>query len=317
MKKAQDSIHSELFDRLIEAGIPSHVVEYAISLNPAKWLYTLSSFLFMFIMVAGFIYGAVFIWQPLEEIVVKNALNLAHELNGILYGQNFGIALLVAIFAWIYWSGFLAFLAPNASKRMQASIFVFTILDPKNAPYLNIRKSVEKLQDENDPSAYMQRIFSGWGKIMLYPAIILTSLSLIILERELKTFTIYTPTQYLAKPLFPWEKDKSDNWKNAQSVELGCNHTTGRGASDDIIYEVNFASGQSYRISSASPVSGNWLDQLEIIDKNLKNADVAFERWDWLNRKSFHPDCLEAQKRRFSSEDLRRIHRLLRINEFE
>ncbi|MEL6380262.1 MAG: hypothetical protein AAFQ29_10895, partial [Pseudomonadota bacterium] len=306
MNTDTDDKYSDLRDRLLAAKIPLYVVEHAISLGPAKWLYDCTTWLFVFIMSGGFIFGAFFVWRPLKNLVVKNALNLANEINGILYAQNFGIALLVALFAWIFVTGFLVTLVQNSSKRMQASIFIHTLLDPKNAPYLRIGENVERLQDESDPTEYMKRMVLGWGKLMLWPAAILTSISLIILERELNTFTIYTPTGYLAKPLFPWEDDKSDHWTNAQTVELGCNHTTGRGASDDIIYEINFASGESYRISTANPVSGNWLDQIEIIDEALKDADVIFQRWDWLNRESYHPDCLAAQERQFSPDDLRR-----------
>ncbi len=315
MSDTDNETYSEEREALIAVGIPSHVIDYAISHKPSHWFYTSMAWVFITVMVAGFIAGA-FVWGALEDLVGQNALLGAKKLDALLYYHNFGIAPLIALFAWIFAAGVVAYWLASLSRKMRASMFVYTILDSNNAPYLKLGKSIESLQHESDPEAYIRQLFFGWLRIALWPAVILFALSGVVLEREFKTFSAYTIDGYVAYPLAPWDEVKSGSWSEAALVSLGCNHVTGRGASDDIIYRVKLQSGASHDVAGAYPVSGAWLDQVEKIDNTLRNSDAIFQRWQWLKRDPIHPKCLSAQGRRYNREELERIYHLLRIGEF-
>jgi len=300
-------------DQLIAAGIPANVADYAISFRPSKRLYAAFSFLLLATMAAGFIAG-VFLWRYFDNVLDQNALNTASQIYGLLYEHNFGLAGLIAIFAWIAITGVIIYSFQSLSKKFQATIFVFSILDPKNAPYIKLIKN-KSLDHANDPAKYIRISINGWRRVVLWPAIILTLLTFATLERELETYTIYTMDGYIATSLFPWEEDKSDKWENAKLVKIGCNHVTGKNASDDIIYDVSFKNGRSQRISDARSVSGRWLDDIEKIDGILVGAGAEFQRWQWNKRDPLHPSCLAYYKLKYSKSDYERLEKILRIGQ--
>lgn len=313
MQDMNEEKYSEERTRLIAQGIPEHVVEYTLSLEPSRQIYRLLSFLLLLLLVSGLIVG-VFLWGYYENMLDKNALAAAEEVNAFLYFHNFGIAGLIGIFFWIFAAGAILYGFHYFSEKFRASIFVYTYLDPKNAPYLALLK-VKEPEPETTPREFLKRAVNRWMRITLWPAIILGLLVFTVLERELNTYTLYTEEGLIAKPLFHWESDKLLSWNQAQFVELGCQHAKGRTTTNDVVYRVTFNDGSSKDPGTTFPVYDSLLDGLERIDRILLDNNTEIRRWKRRMRNPLHPECLDFYREKYSPEEYDRLITLLRINE--
>lgn len=306
---------NEARETMAGEGVPAPVIEHVLSLQPKNWIYQLSVWSFIAVMLVGFGVGAV-LWVVCERLIEAEARAFAPTVGGILFDTNFGIGFLFFLFAWICISGLAVSALFMRSPRVRATLFVFTLLDPKNRYALTFGNALQRLSGITDPDEYVAAALRGPDKWLGSIGAALAAVGLIFLNWEFNTYTLYSPQGFVAKPLFPWEEVKRGDWSDAESVELGCNHIVGKNASDDIIYDVNFADGASRRVSAATALNGDLVGALEAIDRTLRGAGVRFERWQWLQRDPLHRECLAAQKRRFSAEDYRKLERILRIGEF-
>lgn len=117
MQNQLNSKQKEICDGLVAMGAPPEVAEYAALREPSLLLYSALNFGYIGIMAAGFIVGAMF-WTPLEKIAESNARAAAVEIDALLYEINFGIAMIIAIFGWIFASGIIAYaLAGHFERR--------------------------------------------------------------------------------------------------------------------------------------------------------------------------------------------------------
>ena len=315
MTRSKKDDGTDIQAQLVEVGVPQAVAEYAVSLKPSGWVFQALSWIFILIMVLGFLGGA-FLWGYFENILDQNAQAAATNASAVLYQHNFGIAGLLALFGWIFAAGVITGQIQLLSDKLLSSAFVETILDPKNRLYLSLETYLDRLRSyEHEPREYMKRACLGWINYILWPTLILFALAGAVLERELHTYEYYTLEGYVGKPLFPWESDKVYHWSNASYVELGCNHVTGKNASDDIIYDVTFQNGNSLRPSNALPVTGTWLDRIEQIDRVLASENKNFKRWSWLKRNPLHQSCMASYRKKWSSADYIRLEALLRVDE--
>lgn len=300
--------------RLIRAGIPEFVIDHAFSLRPSRLHYVAGSFGVVGIMLSGFAVGAA-LWGSLEEIHIQNALDSALELSGVLYWSNFGISALIAIFGWIFASGLILYWVFNLSARMRASVFVYSFVDSSNAAYAKMFMPRESLSQIADPDEYIRSMIGHWSRISFWSAAFLLSIAAYSLERELKSFSVYSAEGYYEFPYFPWETTKVGLWAEAARVEIGCNHVTGKNADDYIVYEITLNSGGSIRLDNTAPVRGTWLDQIEVIDAAVEKSGAQFERWSWMKRDPLHPACVAAQAQKFGAENEERVARILRLGE--
>lgn len=312
-KKPEDT--SALREAMEEAGVPAVVIDHVLALKPARWIYWLATWGYIAVLVAGFGLGAVLSIEA-ESIVDSNAIARAAQIGGLLYKTNFGISFMVLIFAWVAAAALIVSPLTTRTPRARASMFAYSFSNPRAKRYLNWGGRLKAISVEIGPDDYISKAMPNMEKPLGGIVLTLVAMAMVILDREFQTYDIYSAEEYLATPLFPWDHEKTGKWRDARFVELGCNHVTGKHVSDDIIYDVVFDENSSVRISSAMPVNGSLLDQLEIIDQNLRDAGIPFRRWEWLDRNPLHPACLDAQKRRFSSADYQRIRRLLRVGEF-
>jgi hypothetical protein len=315
MNPKRRSVENKLREAMTQEGVPLAVIDYVVGLNPLRWVYWLGTRGYIAITIAGFGVGAVF-WGKAESIVDANAIARAHEIGGILFRTNFGISFLILMFAWIFAAGLIVSHLTSRTPRARAAMFAFAFLNAKSKHYLNWLGRLKNIPVDSGPDEYIIAAMQSADKFFWSGALVLTAIAIPVLDRELRTFDVYTEKGYLATPLFPWENEKSGNWRDAEFAELGCNHVTDKSASDDIIYDITLNENTTFRISAAKPVSGRLLDQLELIDAELRASDVPFQRWAIRNRNPIHPSCLAAQRRRFSAEEYERLVRLLRVGEF-
>lgn len=306
---------NEAREAMAREGVPAPVIEYVLALRPRNWIYQLSVWSYVAVMIAGFGVGAV-LWVICERFIEAEARASAPAVDGLLFDTNFGIGFLILLFAWILISGLGVSALFMRWPRARATLFVSTLLDRKNRIVLTLGNALRRLSDITDPDEYVSAASRVTDKRVGSIGALLAAAGLIVLIWEFNAFTLYSPHGFIAKPVFPWEAVRRNEWRDAEFVELGCNHVVGKHASDDIIYDVNFAKGSSRRLSAATPLNGDLIGALETIDNTLRAAGVRFERWNWLRRDPLHRDCLAVQKTRYSEEDYARLERILRIGEF-
>ncbi|QGZ93286.1 hypothetical protein [Terricaulis silvestris] len=300
---------------LIALGVPRHVASYVAEQRPLR-IPLLSSVGVLVVMIGGFAVGTI-LWAVLEALLELNARAAAETSGALLYHHNFGIGLLIALFAWIGASGVIIGVIPMLSRRLAAGEFYETIVGSANAPdqrsersaRWGIRRMMEELRDEHDPARYVSRATFAWMKPAAIVAASALALAAIVTFRELNTYTLYFADHYEERHTFlPSPTIRS--WSDATRVEVGCNHVSRE--SDDPVYEVHFRDGGSTRIDSAFPVSNTWVDQVEIIDATLVSIGARFEPWSWLDRDAYHPRCLMANAVWLGDEQYARFRRLIR-----
>jgi hypothetical protein len=262
-------------------------------------------------MGAGFATSSI-AFGPLSDVAEQATRSAAASAGAQLYRSNFGISPILTLFGWIFASGALSHFLRTRTAHDRASIFVYSFLDGKNARYARMLTDRDKLDHMKDPEEYVRAAVSGWTRWAAGCAALLFAVAAYTYDRELRTYAVYTDEGFFARPLLPWERARSMRWSEAIAVATGCNHTTGRGASDDLIYEVVFNDG-SQRLEHATPVSGTWLDRVEVIDAALDRHGVKRRRWQWFNRDPLHPDCMSANRMRYG-EAWPRAERLLRVD---
>lgn len=298
-------------EALRAAGIPESVTEYAIAQNPSGVIYAIGTWSYVAVMIAGFAIGG-FALIGLEPIFEAPARASAEAADAVLFYFSGGWSALIAIFGWIFASGWIVYSYFASSPRLRASLFVLSFLDPKNAPYARMMTPLKKLEHLSDPEDYVTAVVRRWANLAFWPAAVLFALALVALDREVRTYTLYSRDGFVATPFFPWSQDVRRDWKDAAHAQTGCNHVTGKSASDSLVYLVTFADGREESLAGATPIDGTWLDGIEKLDAALVAAGVEFRRWKFRERDPLHPACLAANRRKFGA-DWPRVERLLRI----
>jgi hypothetical protein len=307
----------EIKARLLAAGAPPHVVEHVLEQPISRWAYWFPVCVLFLVVIGGFAVGAL-MWGRLEALTQANARAHALSAGGLLYATNFGVSMLVALFGWILVSGWICGSVALVSKRVMASSFVFSVLDARKTVATMVRVSLKRLSTERDPERFVRRFSTGWAAWCGLLATPLVVLSIVLVPRDLQAHSIFTPEAHVRSPLLPWASSEPEPWSAAARVELGCNHVSGDDADDHLVYEIAVASGASVRIpEDADPVSGTWLDRIEVIDAALGRSDAEFQRWTWLDRDPLHPLCLRAKEREYGAANYPRILRLLRVGELD
>lgn len=307
----------EIEQRLIAAGVAPHIAAYIAEQRPLTWFKI--SWLFIPIMIAGFAVGGLWLWPALENLTEANAHEAARRAGALLYYQNFGFGLVIGLFAWIFASGAIIGALPLLSPRLMASAFCESVFDAqrRRSPSMGdvvARWSVNALLKDQvgqtNPAAYVRRFTVSWLRYAVIATVALGLLSAITVAREVDVHGVYTRegfTQTHTLPLPP----TSHAWSEATALETGCNHVTGRDASDDPVYSVHFRDGSDIRLENATPLTGTWIEQMEIIDAAVVKSGAVVRPWRWLNRTSFHPDCLAMQRAWRGEAGYARLLRLL------
>jgi hypothetical protein len=305
---------------LLGVGVPPHVVEHVLAGRLERGLYWLPVIVMFLTMIGGFVLGLFFVWRPLAALTEANAREHALRIGGLLYSTNFGVSMLIALLGWILVSGMVAAAITRASRGLLYSAFAFSILDPRSA--ITMRWIVKAMGGESDPERYVRRLVVGWASLLVWPTIVLAALFVVAAYRDVQAHSVFTAEGYVRAPFLPWAAREPVPWASAVEVQLGCNHVTrrrrGGGPDDHVVYKVTFVDGTLVRLDDddlIAPISGSWLDQIEILDATLQRAGAQVRRWSWLDRDALHPACLRAYERTHTDTDYQRIVRLLRVGE--
>lgn len=313
MKPQADKKEALAYELRIQ-GVPEDVVDYIISLNTRSFFSTVNDFLQLSIMIIGFGAGA-FIWIAGSQYSETKAIEKATALGGVLYEDIFGISMLFALFGWIFATTFITTRPYFFSERYIASVFAES-LSLKNKKRLPWRRAYDNIDKTVSPREQLAAVFKTTGDWTKWPTVILTFCCVFTFEREMDWHTIYTGEYMIARSNWGVGDWVERPWSRTASVEVGCNHVTGRNSSDDPVYKINFQDGGSVRLGNAKGFNQSWLDGMEIIDKALVANNVEFKRWSWRQRNPLHPKCLSKNKAELSSEEYARLLKLLRVGVF-
>lgn len=300
---------------LEDVGVPESVIAYIREQNPSGNAYGMHQLLTFVLIIAGFAVGVV-LWGPVEALAVRNAIAHANAVGGLMYDVNFGFAGLLAIFAWIMAAGLIANLSIVGPRR-RLSYFVSTLgASYRSIARFSVKMGLRKVTHlSGDPDAYIEAWVKRGNGSLAIATLIVSTLAGYALAREVNTHTVYTADAYTRSPFFPWAPSAPRPWRTAELVDLGCNHVTGRNASDYLVYRVEFPGGERVSLESATPLPDvDWLTVAEPIDALIREGGATFQRWKWLSRDPLHPACLAVMQQNFGA-DYPRIERLLRIGE--
>lgn len=312
---------SEIEKHLVALGVPQHVAVYVAEQRPPR-IPLLSSVGFMVVMIGGFAVGGLWLWPTLEARLDQNTLAAAQSSGALLYHNNFGIGLLIALFAWIGASGLIVATIPMLSQRLAAGEFYASITSAASAGNTlgsraarwGMERIQRELENEPDPGRYIQRATFAWVKPAGAFAATALAIAAVVTVRELNAYTLYFADRYEQQHTFLPSRTMRA-WSEVARVRVGCNHVTGENAGDYPIYEVHFNGGGSTRIDSAVPVSMTWIDRVELIDLALVRAGARFEPRSWPDRDAYHPRCLMAYATWLGAERYARFQRLIRAPE--
>lgn len=310
-KLSSDEKRQALLEAITKKDIPEHIAEYALDQNPSMAIYFLYGLFFLIVLILGFIAGAVLNLGPLQSIANNNAANHASEIGAIFYITNYGFYRIIALFGWIFCTGAISSLLPLCmSEKKRASCFVHVVTDAGGAMF--------KPKNNNlPPSEYIKKGFAKSAKLYTIPSVILMLSAGFVGIHELKSYKVLGPSQFVISPAMPLKAKQIYTLEDVSHIELGCNHVTGKNASDDLVYKINFKSEKSIQMEDAMPLTGTWLENAIEIDQALRNKGVEFKRWSWLSRNPLHPACLKAQKARHTAEEFDQILELLQVDKFK
>ena len=303
--------NENLIAELRTVGIAEDLIAYLIDQRPSILLSTWSDIRILVLMVFAFGVGF-FVWLYLSNISEMVALEHAQAVDAIFYADFYGFSMLAALFAWILIAGVLAANPAFVSQRVMASAFADNVIRDKNRNYLwkkayiNVDKTVP--HDEQ-----VRRIYAAQGAWGRKPGIVLLVIALLGFSYEVRVYTLYTDEGVIERSSYGFGDWETLSWSEATTVELGCNHVTGRDGSDDPIYQIHFGDETSRRLEGAIPLEGSWIDNILIIDVILEREGVQFKRWEWLYRDPMHPACLEKNRQTRSPEDYQKLLKLLRV----
>lgn len=296
---------------MAEAGVPPAVSEYVLGIKRSDWFLVGLMVLPLVLMSGGFAIGASVLWPALESHTEANALAHALEAGAVLHSTNFGMSMLIALFAWMFIAYAAASVLLSLTPELRAAGFVMSAHVKGFVSRRVFRASVKGLDPDMPPSDYVRRVAAYGQRIMLVIGLALVALSSYAVYRDVRTNSVYTPSSYIRVPFFPWGSREARPWADARRVELGCNHVDGD--SDSLIYKVHFTDGEWVNLAYADPLPGDdWLTAAEQIDAELAAGGAEFRRWSWMDRDPLHPLCLRVMQQSFGP-NFWRIERLLRI----
>ena len=109
--------------------------------------------------------------------------------------------------------------------------------------------------------------------------------------------------------MFPPFSNQRHELQDVKKIVTGCNNTD---KANRVIYDIHFASGDTFSLGYAEPAKSGDARPIEAIDTALPR-DIAHQRWSHLNRNPVHPACLRHWAALMGPDGLRRLASLLRL----
>ncbi|MEQ8178989.1 MAG: hypothetical protein RIC52_13455 [Amphiplicatus sp.] len=299
---------------LARLGVPDHVIDYVLAQRPSKASYNTILWGGLVLMIGGALGAMVLVGMLGHDTVDANALVRAQSESALFYQYNFGISLILALFAGILLFGALSMKFAALTPKIRASQFVYGLMKKHNQKYLPKPAKMASLASIQEPDLYMRRLIPNPIRTFAWIGAALAAVTAAAFERDIATYEVMTPAEYIATPWFPWESELRLNWSEAVGVELGCGRFGGGRTSVtyEIVYQVTFPSDRTVQLDDAKPLQGIWIDTITAIDGVLVASGATFQRWR--GNPPLHPKCLDMIERQYRGDDLARIRDLLRLD---
>lgn len=296
-------------------GLPHNISEELINAHDITLFRWLGHWMFMIVMCAGFAVGGFWIFPYLERLNARRAIEKGNEINALLIHVDTGFGILVALFVWIFLTLNVCLLLIRWLPMPLKGALFFGISQEKSVP--TTERDVDELMKHSDRPRNASELINRWAEPgikkfskILYPIAVITAF---LSYQETKVFSLYSESGFYQSGYF---SESFTKWNQVSSIELGCNHVTGKNQSDDLVYKINFKQGASPRMEDAVALQGTWLESAAEINNILKDYSVNFKRWKWLDRNPLHPKCLSAQKESLTRDEFQQVVDLLQIGHF-
>jgi len=302
---------AEIKARLISSRVPEHVAHYTAEQSPKYRTYSLQTFIMIILMLIMFGIGFI-LWMIAESLSEAKATAAVETVGALMYKTNFGVSFIIALFG-----GFLVLLPIMSylqlfSKKWRTASFAYGMGDWNSGFFM-----FKKPDPELAPDDYIRSFFTRMARVSMKWSAATLAIATLVGVKDIQAYEVYGETQIGQAKLLSVSGLNMRETDDIDYVELGCNHITGKNASDDIIYRIKMKNGDTLYMENAKPVRGSWLDNAAAIDAALEKDGVTFKRWSWLKREPLHPVCLRAQNQKHSAEDYKKILNLLRVSELQ
>lgn len=296
-------------------GLPQAISEELINAHDITLFRWIGHWLFMIVMCTGFAIGGFWVVPYLERLNAQHALQKGLEINALLMHADIGFGILVALFVWIFLTISACLLLIRLLPMPLKGALFFGISQEKSVP--TTERDVDELMKTSDTPRNASELINNWAESgivksskILVPIALITAF---LCYHETKVFSLYSESGFYKSGYF---SKNFSSWEEVSSVELGCNHVTGKNRSDDLVYKINFKQGTSTRMEDAIPIQGRWLGNAVKINNKLEGQSVYFKRWKWLSRDPLHSKCLTAQKNSRTRSEYSHVVDLLQIGYF-
>ncbi|TCK30980.1 hypothetical protein EV667_1085 [Ancylobacter aquaticus] len=301
--------------RLEREGVPQPVIDYVSKYSRVESLDAavgLISILFAVLFFAALIV----IGRRIENNTLPGVLEIAVQVNGLLYEYEFISPLIPGLFGALLISVALGMFATLSPASWQPTVFISGITKLRKNRFSRwlLRRMMARLAEETAPPRYVRRFVFMPAWFLAGAGVLFLAISVPVAMLEVRAFEVFAPEGYYVSPLLPWEAPRLHSWASAAYVETGCAVSSGKaGAGKHMIYDVTFDDGTVVRLPAATPIEGSWLDNMEVIRWKLRIAGVRFVPWTWLWNDPYHPRCLRALWDSLSPDDFVRMWWLLRV----
>lgn len=300
----------------ISFGLPPEFADEIVKDNLGPPLSWLGAWIFMFVMIGGFAILWLILWPALENYDNQKALKSAIDLDGLAYYTNFGLGLIIVLFAWIVATATSIALTIRLSpKRIKATLYLASRNDfigktPRLFGLHKVWKNASGFKTAEDYlNAIAMRMFLWTGRVVL----VLMAVAFYLLWCETTWHEVYTGDAYVEFSF--WTNTKSIYpWSEVTSVELGCNQIED---SSHLLYEIHWIDGSKTRFPNYDndfPPNKNWIVSLETVDSKISKSNAEFKRWNWLKRDPLHPNCLSFFENRLNGDEFTRFKAILRMD---
>jgi hypothetical protein len=261
-----------------------------------------------------------FLW--LTNYVEARAADVAAQIGATLIYVNVGIGPLLLFFGLLCFTMWAFCVAARQHKVQGFRSSVAGMLNPhpgvpartKLVMKWVMMGSVKRAAARsNDIDGFLYAMAADQARICAIAAFLLIVPAIAFTALETNSFWVAGPSSVDEHRMFPPFSSQHHDLKDVKKVVAGCNNTD---KSDRLIYDIYFASGDSFGLADAQPAKSGDTHPIEVIDAGLAR-DIVHERWSHLNRNPVHPACLNHWAAVMGPDGARRLVSLLRLTPAE
>jgi hypothetical protein len=254
----------------------------------------------------------------LTNYVEARAAETAAQTGATLTSADVGIGPILLLFGLLALMGWASWVAARQHKVQGFRSSAATMLNPhpnqkgstKQFMKWVMRGSVKHAAAQSsDIDGFLYAVANHQARrwalaafVLLVPAVTFTVL-------ETNSYWVAGPSGVVEHRMFPPFSHQHHELKDVKRIVTGCNNTD---KANRLIYDIHFASGDSFSLGYAEPAKSGDPRPIEAVDTVLPRG-IAHQRWSHLNRNPVHPACLKYWAALMGPDGVRRLTGLLRL----